>query len=418
MDREYYLKLRNRYLPSNLKTIFVSESPPASGKYFYDENGSVGEPLFKAMMKLLRIEPATKKEGLSVFQNTGHLLVDATYRPVNKLKGKARNKAILEDYGVLREDLRNLCGDNYMKIILIKANICRLLESRLKADGYNVKNNGIVVPFPSSGQQNKFALKMKKLHEREMTTPLSLSKPNGTPITMWESWTPPKKDYHWKPGRSAMELAQAWFRQDKAIPPEEFLLLLNSSPRLTGLRLLRGIPELVTLLPERGEGRNHDLWLVGQTDREQVTICIEGKADEPFGNETVLECWDRAMRRRNSGEPTRAPERIQALLEMVGQSGFLPLESLWGPVRYQLLTAICGTALQAQLDSSGLAIFVVHEFRTELTAKKNLRRNQLDFEKFLSVLSSAPISAEPDRLYGPFEVSKVECLVGKTVAGE
>ena len=213
-----------------------------------------------------------------------------------------------------------------------------------------------------------------------------------------------------------MELAKAWFRHGRLAPPCEFINLLSSESRLQKLRLLRGKPEMVTDLPERGEGRNHDLALVGETPWELVTICVEAKADEQFGNETVLEYWDRAMRRRNSGDPTRAPERIQALFEMVGQSGLLPLESLWGPVRYQLLTAICGTALQAQLDSSGLAIFVVHEFRTELTVKKNLRRNHLDFEKFLSVLSSAPISAELGRFYGPFEVMGVECLVGKTVA--
>ena len=120
-----------------------------------------------------------------------------------------------------------------------------------------------------------------------MTTRLTLSRPDGTPITHWQMWTRPKKEYQWEPERSAMELAKAWFRQSETSPPEELSQLLHSSERLTTLKLLRGIPERVTSLPERGEGRNHDLWLLGWTKQEQVTICIEAKADEPFGNETV-----------------------------------------------------------------------------------------------------------------------------------
>ena len=129
----------------------------------------------------------------------------------------------------------------------------------------------------------------------------------------WEDWERPKLDFHWKPGRSAMELAKSWFREERPSPPSEFTALLVSEPRLQELKLLRGTPELVTALPERGEGRNHDLALVGKTPRESVTICIEAKADEPFGNETVREYWGGAIRRRNLGESTRVPERIQTL---------------------------------------------------------------------------------------------------------
>ena len=245
---------------------------------------------------------------------------------------------------------------------------------------------------------------------------IELTRPNGKRIKSWEDWARPKRDYHWKAGRSAMELAKSWFREGRLSPPSEFIALLLSEPRLQELKLLRGTPELVTALPERGEGRNHDLTLVGKTPRESVTICVEAKADEPFGAETVREYWERAMQRRNLSESTRVPERIQALLGMIDRSGLLPAESAWGLVRYQLLTAICGTARQAQLDSSSLGVFVVHEFRTESTLKENLRRNQLDFEKFLSELSSSAMNIESGRLYGPFEVTGVDCLVGKAVA--
>lgn len=214
-----------------------------------------------------------------------------------------------------------------------------------------------------------------------MTTRLTLARPDGTPITCWQEWTRPKKEYHWAPDRSAMELAQAWFRQSEPSPPEELSQLLHSSERLLTLKLLHGIPELVTSLPERGEGRNHDLWLSGRTKHEQVTICIEAKADEPFGNETIAEYRRSANRRRESGAATRVPERITRLLSLVPAG-----DNRWDNVRYQLLTAICGTAIQAQRDGSALAVFVVHEFHTCKTATDKISANAKDFNTFMAAI--------------------------------
>jgi len=241
-----------------------------------------------------------------------------------------------------------------------------------------------------------------------MVTPLILSQPNGTPITNWEMWTRPKKDYQWEPERSAMELAKAWFRQPCVSPPKKFLQLLYSSARLKNLQLLRGIPEHMTSLPERGEGRNHDLWLLGRTDQEQVTICIEAKADEPFGNETVFEYSLSASKRRVSGKPTRAPERIAKLLAIVPGNQ-------WDNVRYQLLTAICGTAIQAKRDGSALAVFVVHEFHTRKTTPDKIHANKKAFDFFVSVITGSYQPIVEGILYGPVIVGGVDCLIGKTV---
>ena len=41
-------------------------------------------------------------------------------------------------------------------VVLIKANVCRLLESRMKEDGFNVLNGGRAVYFPSNGRQPDF----------------------------------------------------------------------------------------------------------------------------------------------------------------------------------------------------------------------------------------------------------------------
>ena len=162
-NKEYYLKLRNKYLPAKLNLIFILESPPASGKYFYDETGKISEPLFNELLKALNYKPVDKKDGLNFFKSRGYFLVDATYKPVNKLKGKERNNTILANFSNLIDDLVNIDSDKKTPLILVKANICQLLESRLLTKGFFVLNKGVVLPFPSTGQQKRFQIEIDKI---------------------------------------------------------------------------------------------------------------------------------------------------------------------------------------------------------------------------------------------------------------
>ena len=91
-----------------VKLVIVAESPPASGKYFYDTTGSPKEPLFSALLLQLGISPTTKVAGLIELQKRGWVLVDATYQPVDKLAKDARHDrdaVIANDYPLLVEDL-------------------------------------------------------------------------------------------------------------------------------------------------------------------------------------------------------------------------------------------------------------------------------------------------------------------------
>jgi hypothetical protein len=114
-------------------------------------------------MKLLNIKPQDKREGLKAFADFGYLLIDATYDPVNQLKGKTRNNSILQNYMDLVADLKALGDLKGINIVLVKANICRLLEPRLLSEGFDIRNNGIIVPFPSTGQQKRFFVEVQRI---------------------------------------------------------------------------------------------------------------------------------------------------------------------------------------------------------------------------------------------------------------
>ena len=154
--RDEYLALGRRFTPTIIKLIVVAESPPVSGRYFYDPAGALGEPLFSAMMKHHGLSPGTKESGLRAFQQRGWLLVDATYKTANTLSAVDRDHVIAEDYRLLREDLDALLPDRSTPLLLIKANVCQVLEPKLSSDGFKVINRGCRIYFPSTGQQGKF----------------------------------------------------------------------------------------------------------------------------------------------------------------------------------------------------------------------------------------------------------------------
>lgn len=155
MTKSDYLQLRNRFTPPNLKIIFILESPPASGLYFYNPDGKTSEPLFRAMMKdVLEIEPTSKQEGLKEFAARGYLIIDATYTPVNNLDDNEADAIIKRDFPALVADLsKHATADT--GIVLVKANICDL-EPKLKEAGFNILNGGVRIPFPATWHQNKF----------------------------------------------------------------------------------------------------------------------------------------------------------------------------------------------------------------------------------------------------------------------
>ena len=162
MRRSDYLSFRRKFEPASVKLVIVAESPPASGKYFYNPAGVVTEHLFTALMKQLGVQPKTKEDGLREFQRRGWVLVDATYEPVNEFKSDAaKNKAILRSYALLRVDLDGLIPDRSASVVLIKANVCRLLEPKLTEDGFNVLNKARSIYFPSHGRQKDFRRQFK-----------------------------------------------------------------------------------------------------------------------------------------------------------------------------------------------------------------------------------------------------------------
>jgi len=229
-----------------------------------------------------------------------------------------------------------------------------------------------------------------------------------------------RKREHWKVGRSACELGRLWTASGEPAEPLELADLLNSHNATRGIVIRMGIIEHKTSLPFGTHGpRWHDLALSAVQNHSGVTICIEAKADEPFGG-TVADELQNAEKR----PVTRFRERLNWLtFSLLGPSAFSDqgrntLSDETRSLPYQLFTAIAGTLLEAELRSSTKAILVIHEFRTRLTTDEKMERNASELNRFLRLLLQHNEAADKNfqlrhgQLIGPLPL--LERVVGGT----
>jgi hypothetical protein len=211
-----------------------------------------------------------------------------------------------------------------------------------------------------------------------------------------------------------MELARRWFTSREPLVPDEIEQLLS----LKGIILREGWPEHVTLLPERGEGRNHDLLLLGEASGFPAVVTIEAKVDESFGPRIGEYC-----ERKRRDEKSKLPRRARTLLAQVFGEGARPDEEPWSKLRYQLLTAVAATAIEAQMRAAALGLFIVHELHTCEADEARLARNARALTRFVKA-AGVPAEDEPlapGKLYGPIHVrpstatSSVDVWVGRAV---
>src|SRR3954451_16652 len=84
-------RLRRRYRPAQVRALFVGESPPTSGRFFY--RGDSG--LYRAMREAFQTVDAAMGDEpfLTHFQSLGCYLVDLCAEPVDRLDTKSRRAA-------------------------------------------------------------------------------------------------------------------------------------------------------------------------------------------------------------------------------------------------------------------------------------------------------------------------------------
>jgi hypothetical protein len=224
----------------------------------------------------------------------------------------------------------------------------------------------------------------------------------------WFEYAPPKMGArHWKDGRSAKELARSWFREEFACAPEEMRLLLERAFR-TEMAFDEARPECIIELDDfSGEHRNCDLVVLCRAGTQHITVNIEAKADEPFGDTTVGDYYD-----QKSNSQSNVPARIRQLsLALFGRVSDETIRKL----RYQLLHAAAATLIEAAASGAELGLFLVHQFYSASLSIAKLKKNSTDWTAFVRAFPElATAQVEKNQILGPVSVpggGRVPCSV-------
>ncbi len=156
-----------------------------------------------------------------------------------------------------------------------------------------------------------------------------------------------KQEKHWKVGRSAYELSNAWMNAGGI--PTSVRAVLAKAPEWANAKLLEGIFERETEIPGKGRPSQTDLLaLVSLTDANAI-LGIEGKVDEPFGPLVGEWLADSA-----------SANKVERLAGLCATLGVRP-ETVNG-FRYQLFHR-CGAAIyEAKRYRYPRAMMLVHSF--------------------------------------------------------
>src|SRR5947209_3437493 len=135
--------LRRRFLPRRVRILFVGESPPASGKFFYRADSG----LYRALRSVFhKADPAISNEDfLHVFQESGCYLIDLCTTPVDRLDPKTRRAVCFDARGLLSRRVKHLQPD--MIVCLVRS-----IRSDLDRATANAGWRGPILDVPYPGR--------------------------------------------------------------------------------------------------------------------------------------------------------------------------------------------------------------------------------------------------------------------------
>ena len=166
---ESFRAARDQYRPNKVKLLWIAESPPTSGSYFYFQKTTGKDHLFRETMRAVGLWPAKeimkkdvdKQALLENFRSKGFFLVDACSYPVDKLRDNERNRAILDGTARVVQMVSKLNPDG---IIIVKSNIYAPVKRALESSGFAGKIlNQKPLPFPSHGRQQSYRKKINDI---------------------------------------------------------------------------------------------------------------------------------------------------------------------------------------------------------------------------------------------------------------
>ncbi len=169
-------------------------------------------------------------------------------------------------------------------------------------------------------------------------------------IAAWrERLADPEK--HWKREASAFETAVSWEVASGTTRgiPASIAKVLDQARALQGSELIVALPEHKVPLPGGSRSSQTDVWALLRGPAGLVSMAVEGKADESFGD--TIEGW-------RKDESKGKQKRLEYLMTTLKRTTEFPTS-----IRYQLLHRTASAILEARRVGAPIAVMMVQSFR-------------------------------------------------------
>jgi len=180
---------------------------------------------------------------------------------------------------------------------------------------------------------------------------------------------------HWRTGFSAKALACSW-EEANGFPESVKKVFVNSGIALfKNVELLLAFPEYQVPLPGGVRPSQNDVFILARGNDQLISITVEGKVSEPFGD-TIAE-W-----RKDDSEGKR--KRLKFLLKELELEDNEEITA----IRYQLLHRTASALIEAKKLGAPNALMLVHSFSQSNECFE-------DYNRFLRLFD---LEAKPDSL--------------------
>jgi hypothetical protein len=146
----HFEELRKSFRPSLITTLFVGESAPASGRFFYRGDSS----LFRAMKR----EFGSRETFLEDFKKKGFYLDDLVLTPINKLGRHERSRQRQE---AVPKFARRLAEYKPKAMVVVMRAILPTVRRSMRVAG--ISYEPFCVPHPAFGNWARFSNAMKEI---------------------------------------------------------------------------------------------------------------------------------------------------------------------------------------------------------------------------------------------------------------
>jgi hypothetical protein len=133
---------RRRYKPKKVRVLFVGESPPASGQFFYSDETALHTATRAAFASFFKKKPLGFSQFLKLFKDAGCYLEDLCWRPVNHWSSARRRLARKTGVPRLHDKIRDL---RPAAVICVMKGIAPLVRKALPDPSVPF----LALPFPS-----------------------------------------------------------------------------------------------------------------------------------------------------------------------------------------------------------------------------------------------------------------------------